>query len=93
MPSIIRLVCGKIVNSMGIHRQKVVDERPQNDQSVMMQPSQAVYNHNFVPVLTSHFPHFYPQAFMTNFYLLMSSFSPLSTLPITTTTNLKKEER
>ena len=84
---------GKIVKYLGFARLKNVDERPQVDQNSMITTMTYVYNHSVVPVFTNLFPQFYPQAKRTQLHLLIGLFSPLSTIPITTTTNLKSKER
>lgn len=93
MPSTILSAWGKAVNYVGFARRKNVDERPQLGVYATTRPHQHVYNHSFVPDLTDLFPQRFPQAKMTKLYLLTGLFSPLSTLPITTTTNLKSKER
>ena len=93
MLNIVPAAWGKLVNSVWVCLEKLVDERPQNGAYALTGTFTAVYNHRFMPVLTPLFPRFYPQAKSTDSSLLRSQFSPLSTAPITTTTNLKKEER
>ena len=93
MPSTILSAWGKVVNFVGSQRRKNVDGRPQMSVYTTTRPRQHVYNHSFVPDLTNLFPQFFPQAIYTQLHLLISLFSPLSTLPITTTTNLKSKER
>ena len=85
--------CGKDVNSVWDGRRKSVEARPQVVVSNIIRTMTAVYNHSFVPVLTSLFPHGYPQVFSIKSHPLLYMFSPLSTLPITITTNLKNQER
>lgn len=84
---------GKIVNYLGFACLKNVDVRPQVAQNSMNTAMTYVYNHSVVPVFTNLFPQFYPQAKRTQLHLLIGLFSPLSTIPITTTTNLKSKER
>lgn len=86
-------VCGKAVNSVWDARLKAVDVYPHSVGFTMNHDLQAVYNHNLMPVLTSRFPHFYPQVILAKTTLLARLFSPLSTLPITIATNLKNQER
>jgi len=93
MPNTILSAWGKAVKYVGVARRKDVDGRPQMRVYTATEPRQHVYNHSFVPDLTDLFPQRFPQAKMTKLHLLIGTFSPLSTLPITTTTNLKSKER
>lgn len=93
MPDTIVSAWGKIVQYMGFARRKSVDARPQLGVYTTTHPHLHVYNHSFVPDLTDLFPQRFPQAKITQLHLLIGLFSPLSTLPITTTTNLKSKER
>ena len=93
MPSSVLKAWGKLVNSAWTVSQFNVDDRPQNTTLTITYVSQAGYNPTFMPVLTALYTRFYPQAFSTISPLLVSLFSPLSPAPITTTTNLKREER
>lgn len=85
--------CGKVVNSMGIAHVKAVDVHPQNGTTMFHSASHAGYNPTFMPVLSVHYPHFYPQALLARIDLLEGMFSPLSTVPTIKTTNLKNQER
>ena len=93
MSSTMLSACGKIVNSLGAARRKSVDVYPQNAGSTMNHVQSTVYNYHLLPVFPARFPHFYPQVVLVKIPPLNILFSPLSTVPITTTTNLKKEER
>jgi hypothetical protein len=86
-------VCGKVVNSVGIAYAKVVGVHPQNYAHTVFRPTQAGYNPTFMPVLSVHYPHFYPQVILAKIDLLRGVFSPLSTAPTIKTTNLKNQER
>ena len=93
MPNTILSAWGKPVNSVRIHSLKAVDEYPQLAMNALVSVIRTVHNHMFVPFFPNVYADAFPQVNRVNFPLLMGSLSTLSTEPITTTTNLKKEER
>jgi len=84
---------GKAVNSVWVHSWLNVDARPQVGGIVHVSQKVDVYNRMVMPIYTVYCPQTFPQVFLAKLYLLIDPLSPLSTVPITTTTNLKKEER
>lgn len=93
MPKSLTFAWGKVVQSVWDERWLNVDGRPHVRGNILPASIAAVYNHNLMPVSAPRFPHSYPHVFLARFYLLVGVFSPLSTVPITITTILKKKER
>lgn len=84
---------GKVANNMRVVGLFSVDVHPH----IYIHPTiwlyKSVYNYLFLPTLPAFFTRRFPQDFLPILPLLSSFFSPLSTLPITITTNLKFKER
>lgn len=85
--------CGKIVNMLRIRSRPGGDGHPQNGMSTHQEPTGHVYKVRFTPSSPVFHPPTFPQLNLTKTPLVQLYFSPLSTQPITTTTNLKNSER
>lgn len=85
--------CVQLVNELWTGGRQTVDGHPQNMVGNNMNIAKTVQNHIFLPHPSDRFPHTFPHACGNIITLLISSFSPLSTQPITITTNLKNKER
>lgn len=83
MPS----ACVQRVNSMGVHSRKDVKTHPQSAINRSSHPPTNVYKPTYFPTIHPTLSHNYPHQIFRKLYLLQSLFSPLSTPPITTTTN------
>lgn len=79
---------GKVVKNLRIHSRLAVDEYPQKLPAPTTYRSNTVYNHLVLPVLQTAFTRTFPQYFFQETLPLRRLFSPLSTPPITITTNL-----
>lgn len=81
--------CGKNAHKQGITYRQVVDGYTQMVYIGRYTSLTNVYNHILLPFFDSINTRSYPQLFQPYFYLLCRTLSPLSTIPITTTTKLK----
>lgn len=84
--------CAKAVQTVGKVCWSVVGVRPQNLWEQVVWHKNTAENPQFLPELSNVFAHRNPQAKSLVSYLLSLGFSPLSTQPITITTNLKTKK-
>jgi hypothetical protein len=79
--------CVQYVNSMGFASRKSVNTRPQSAINRSSHPPTNVYKSPKLPTIHPRFSHLFPHQIIRKLPPLQSLFSPLSTPPITTTTN------
>ena len=79
---------GKVVKNLRIHSWIAVDDYPQIQYIVSFRHNQAVYNHSRILIFPTVFTRTFPHRFLHKISLLRHLFSPLSTPPITISTNL-----
>lgn len=79
---------GKLVKNLRIRSWVAVDDYPQNLFATLPTHNNPVYNHLVLPVLPTVFTRTFPQHILHNTPPFKTLFSPLSTPPITISTNL-----
>lgn len=80
---------GKAAHYVRMRSSRIVDSCPQITKKTTTRTIKTVHNVTFPPTYPDIFPSFFPQAKSSKMTLLINRFSPLSTSPITITTNLK----
>ena len=79
---------GKVVKNLRIHSWFTVDAYPQNQGAIQSIHLYHVYNYPQILIFRTVFTRTFPHRFLHKILLLRRLFSPLSTPPITISTNL-----
>lgn len=79
---------GKLVKNLRVHSWFAVDDYPQILYIVRLTPTHHVHNYPQILIFLTVFTRTFPHRFLHTILLLRHLFSPLSTPPITISTNL-----